>query len=123
MERVVNTRNIELRFVGKEIWIEWVGKHYPGQGKLIKLPVSQKTALRNALAEVQKVGAKVEQLKKLKIGGLTISYTGVDGVAFTLKPFFGKPIIIMPEDINYLIADLDNPKPELEYGHHSYKVA
>lgn len=123
MERVVNTRNIELRFVGKEIWIEWIGKHYPGQGNLIKLPVSQKAALRNAFAEAQKVGAKVEQLKAIKVGGMTISYTGLDGVAFTLKSFWGKPIVIMPEDINHLIADLDNPKPELEYGHHAYKVA
>lgn len=123
MERVVNTRNIELRFVGKEIWIEWVGRHYTGQSKLIKLPVNQKAALRNALVEVQKLGARVDQLKKLKVGGVTISYTGVDGVAFTLKPFFGKPIVIMPDDVNHLIADLDKPRPELEYGHHAYKVA
>lgn len=122
MERVVNTRNIELRFVGKEIWIEWVGKNYSGQGKLIKLPVNKKDALRKAFSEAQKVGAKVEQFKKLTVGGVTIAYTALDGVAFTIKPFFGKPIVIMPEDINHLIADLDNPKPELEYGHHAYKA-
>lgn len=120
---MVITRNVELRFVGKEIWIEWVGAHYRGQGKLIKLPAAAKDELRKALSEVAKAGSAVEKVKPVKAGGVTLSYTGLDGQALRFKPFFGKGIVVIPEDITGLIADLDNPKPELEYGHHAYHAA
>ncbi len=119
---MVITRNVELRFVGKEIWIEWIGAHYRGQGKLIKLPASAKDELKKALSEVAKAGSAVEKVKPVKVAGVTLSYTGLDGQALRFKPFFGKGIVVMPEDITGLIADLDTPKPELEYGHHAYKA-
>ena len=119
---MVITRNVELRFVGKQIWIEWVGAHYRGQGKVVKLPAGAKDELRKALAEVAKAGLAVEKVKPVRVAGVTISFTGLDGRGIRLKPAFGKGMVIIPDDVAGLIEDLDNPKPELEYGHHAYKA-